>query len=127
MTATPTPTPTATADAIAPGFPIELIPAMDGATVLTTSFEEESDLVTVSMTGRTTATAEEVAAWYAKAFEERGFFPLTGDTVADTVSRDFVRDGGAETANVSVVPEDDGSVFTVGANVLPSTAEGARP
>ncbi|CEA07822.1 hypothetical protein BN1051_01145 [Arthrobacter saudimassiliensis] len=115
-----------TADPIAPGFPVEVVPPMDGATVLATSFDQEGDLVTVSLTGRTTATPEEVVAWYAKAFEERGFHPLEGETVGKTVSKDFVRDGGEETANVSVVPGDGSSAFTVGANVLSSTVDGAR-
>ncbi|WP_312178651.1 hypothetical protein [Arthrobacter sp.] len=123
-TSTPSSSPSESA-AVVEGFPETLIPLHTGSTPTATSFAEDGKLLTASLTASSAAAPEEIVAFYTQHFESKGFTALEGDTVDSTVSKDFARTTGAvtETANVSVVSRDGKAVYTVGANVLPESAE----
>ncbi|MBD8044961.1 hypothetical protein H9638_14210 [Arthrobacter sp. Sa2BUA2] len=111
--------------AIAEGFPENLIPLFAGSTPTATSFAEDGKLLTASLTASSAAAPEEIAAFYTRHFEALGFAALEGDAVDSTSTKDFARTTGAETetANVSMVIREGQTVYTVGANVLPESAE----
>lgn len=111
--------------AIVEGFPQKLIPLYAGSTPTATSFAEDGKLLTASLTASSAAAPEEIAAFYTQHFEAQGFTALEGDAVDSTSTKDFARTSGAETetANVSMVIREGQTVYTVGANVLPETAE----
>ncbi|MFW0769247.1 hypothetical protein ACLRGH_04375 [Arthrobacter koreensis] len=124
--ASPTTSPSPTS-AIAPGFPEALIPVFAGSEPTASSYESDGKLVTASMTASSPAAPEEILAFYTAHFEKLGFTALEGDAVDSTPAKDFARttDTETETVNVSVVTRNGSSVYTVGANVLPATAETA--
>lgn len=124
--ARPTPSPSPSS-AIAAGFPEALIPVFAGSEPTVSSYESDGGLVTASMTASSPATPEEILAFYTAHFEGLGFMALEGDAVDSTPAKDFARTTGpdTETVNVSVVTRDGTSIYTVGANVLPATAETA--
>ena len=82
-------------------------------------------MLNASLTATSSASAEEILAFYTAHFEKLGFTALEGDAVDSTPAKDFARTSGSETetANVSVVTREGSSIYTVGANVLPGTAE----
>ena len=123
-TSSPSSSPSESA-AIVEGFPETLIPLYTGSTPTATSFARDGKLLTASMTASATAAPAEIVAFYTQHFESKGFTALEGDTVGSTSTKDFARTTGAETetANVSVVTRDGKAVYTVGANVLPESAE----
>lgn len=123
-TAPPSPSPSP-APVIVEGFPQNLIPVYAGSTPTATSFAEDGTLLTASLTASSPAAPEEIAAFYTQHFEAQGFAALEGDAVDSTSTKDFARTSGAETetANVSMVSRDGQTVYTVGANVLPESAE----
>lgn len=122
----PAPSPSASS-AIAEGFPSTLIPVFTGSEATASSFEDDGQLVTASLTASSSAAPGEILAFYTAHFEELGFKALEGDSVDSTPAKDFARTTGSETetANVSVTTRDGSSIYTVGANVLPGTAETA--
>ena len=111
--------------AIAEGFPQTLIPLFAGSTPTATSFAEDGKLLTASLTASSAAAPEEIAAFYTQHFEAQGFAALEGDAVDSTSTKDFARTTGTETetANVSMVSREGQTIYTVGANVLPESAE----
>ena len=111
--------------AIAEGFPQTLIPLFAGSTPTATSFAEDGKLLTASLTASSAAAPEEIAAFYTQHFEAQGFAALEGDAVDTTSTKDFARTSGTETetANVSMVSREGQTIYTVGANVLPESAE----
>ena len=118
--ASPSPSP-----AIADGFPEELIPVYTGSEPSASSFEDDGTLLTASLTAGSAAAPEEILAFYTAHFEKLGFTALEGDAVDSTPAKDFARttESETETANVSVITREGKSIYTVGANVLPGTAE----
>ncbi len=124
-TAAPSPSPSS---AIAEGFPTALIPVFAGSEPTASSFEDDGQLLTASLTASSSAAPEEILAYYTAHFEKLGFTALEGDSVDSTPAKDFARTAGSETetANVSVTSRDGSSVYTVGANVLPGAAETAE-
>lgn len=123
-TASPAPAPSET-PAIAEGFPEALLPLYAGSEATASSFAEDSELLTASLTATSTAAPEEIISFYVAHFEAKGFTALEGESVDSTPTKDLARTTGeeTETVNVSVVTRDGESVYTVGANVLPATAE----
>ncbi|MFZ3452784.1 hypothetical protein [Arthrobacter sp. 7Tela_A1] len=123
-TVPPTATPSETS-AIAEGFPEALLPLYAGSEATASSFAEDSELLTASLTATSTATPEEIISFYVAHFEAKGFTALEGESVDSTPTKDLARTTGeeTETVNVSVVTRDGETVYTVGANVLPATAE----
>lgn len=111
--------------AIASGFPEDLVPVYTGSVPTASSFEDDGQLLTASLTATSSASAKEILAFYTTHFEKLGFTALEGDAVDSTPAKDFARTSGSETetANVSVVTREGSSIYTVGANVLPGTAE----
>ena len=127
VTATsPAPSPSASS-AVADGFPEALIPVFSGSEPTASSYEAEGGLLTASLTASSPASPEEILAFYTKHFEGLGFKALEGDAVDSTPAKDFARttESETETVNVSVITRDGNSIYTVGANVLPGTAETA--
>ena len=124
-TSAPSPSPSS---AIAEGFPEALIPVFAGSEPTASSFEDDGQLLTASLTASSSASAEEILAFYTTHFEGLGFTALEGDAVDSTPAKDFARTTGSETetANVSVTAREGSSIYTVGANVLPGTAETAE-
>lgn len=122
----PTPAPSPSS-AIADGFPEALIPVFAGSEPTASSFEADGGLLTASLTASSPAAPEEILAFYTTHFEGLGFTALEGDAVDSTPTKDFARTTGSETetVNVSVITRDGSSIYTVGANVLPGTAETA--
>ncbi|MCC3299166.1 hypothetical protein [Arthrobacter caoxuetaonis] len=123
-TASPAAAPSET-PAIAEGFPEALLPLYAGSEATASSFAEDSELLTASLTATSTAAPEEIISFYVAHFEAKGFTALEGESVDSTPTKDLARTTGeeTETVNVSVVTRDGESVYTVGANVLPATAE----
>lgn len=113
----------ATSSAVAEGFPTDVVSVMPGSTPLSTSFEETSELYTASLTASTSASAEEILAYYAAKFESQGFTSGKVETQKTATLQQFVRAGGNDTANVTVVPGDGGSTFTASINTLPESAK----
>ena len=113
--------------AIAEGFPEALVPVFAGSEPTASSFEDDGQLLTASLTASSSASPEEILAFYTTHFESLGFTALEGDSVDSTPAKDFARTtrSEAETAHVSVTSRDGSSIYTVGANVLPGTAETA--
>lgn len=111
--------------AIAAGFPKDLVPVYTDSVPTASSFEDDGQLLTASLTASSSASAEEILAFYTAHFEKLGFTALEGDAVDSTPAKDFARttDSETETANVSVITREGSSIYTVGANVLPGTAE----
>lgn len=124
-TTAPSPSPSS---AIAEGFPEALVPVFAGSEPTASSFEDDGQLLTASLTASSSASPEEILAFYTAHFEGLGFAALEGDAVESTPAKDFARTTGSETetANVSVTTRNGSSIYTVGANVLPGTAETAE-
>ncbi|MCC3270579.1 hypothetical protein MUG94_06425 [Arthrobacter gengyunqii] len=120
---TATPSATSTSGAIAEGFPTDLIPLLPGSTALTTSFEETSTLFTASLSGKTDSSAEEILAFYAKTFSAQGFTPADPEVQDPATVQQFVRSGGDDTANVTVVSRDGSFFYTASINTLPESAK----
>ena len=120
----PSPSPSQS-PAIAEGFPQKLIPLYAGSTPTATSFADDGKLLTASLTASSAASPEEIGAFYTQHFEAQGFTALEGDAVDSTSTKDFARTSGAETetANVSMVIREGHTFYTVGANVLPESAD----
>lgn len=96
---------------------------MPGSTPLSTSFEETPELFTASLVASTSASTEEILAFYSDAFEAQGFTPNDAENQGTATVRQFVRSGGDDTANVAVVPRDGGNTFTASVNILPESAK----
>ncbi len=122
--ASPTPSPgtSATVGNIVAGFPETLIPAMPGATVISSSFDKTAAPATVALVGSVAAPTAAVVDFYAKHLEGLGFKAVPGDAVGAVASKDFVRNG-TETVNVAVVEAAGVSTFTIGANVAVESAK----
>lgn len=120
---TASPSATSTSEAIAEGFPTDLIPLLPGSTALTTSFEETSTLFTASLSGSTDAPAKEILAFYAKAFSDQGFTPSDPEVQDPATVQQFVRSDGDDTANVTVVSRDGSFFYTASINTLPESAK----
>ena len=118
------PSETAGSSAVAEGFPTDVISVMPGSNPLSTSFEETSDLYTASLTASTSASAEEILAYYAAKFEGQGYASSgKPEKQGAATLQQFVRAGGNDTANVTVVPGDGGRTFTASVNTLPESAK----
>ncbi|MET3719800.1 hypothetical protein ABIB27_001647 [Arthrobacter sp. UYEF21] len=104
------------------GFPTTLIPVMPGATVISSSFDKNSQPATVALVASLTAPTAAVADFYTKHLEGLGFKAVPGDAVGAVASKDFVRNGN-ETVNVAVVEAAGVSTFTIGANVAVEAAK----
>lgn len=120
---TASPSADSTSSAIAEGFPSDLIPLLPGSTALTTSFEETSTLFTASLSGRTDSTTEEILDFYAKTFSDQGFTPAEPEVQDPATVQQFVRSGGDDTANVTVVSRDGSLFYTASINTLPESAK----
>ncbi len=120
---TATPSADSTSSAIAEGFPSDLIPLLPGSTALTTSFEETSTLFTASLSGRTDSSAKDILAFYAKTFSDQGFTPAEPEVQDPATVQQFVRSGGDDTANVTVVSRDGSFFYTASINTLPESAK----
>ncbi|MDN3481690.1 hypothetical protein QMA10_07100 [Arthrobacter sp. APC 3897] len=118
---TATPSTTSTSTAIAEGFPTDLIPLLPGSTALTTSFEETDALFTASLSGSTDSPAKEILAFYAKTFSDQGFTPSDPEEQGPATVQQFVRSGGDDTANVTVVSRDGSFFYTASINTLPES------
>lgn len=117
------PSGTATTTAIAEGFPTDVISVLPGSTPLSTSFEETPELYTASLTASTGTPAAEILAYYAAKFEAQGFTAGKVEKQGSATLQQFVRSGGSDTANVTVVPADTGSTYTASINTLPESAK----
>ena len=107
---------------IAAGFPEALIPAMPGATVISSSFDKNSAPATVALVASITAPTAAVVDFYTRHLEGLGFKAVPGDAVGAVASKDFVRNDN-ETVNVAVVEKAGVSTFTIGANVAVESAK----
>ncbi|WP_250545499.1 hypothetical protein [Paenarthrobacter sp. DKR-5] len=103
------------------GFPKTLLPVFTGAKVLATSVDRTGTPATASLVASTPATPESIISFYTKALTDQGFKALAGNEVGSTPSKDFVRNDGKETVNLSVVRVGSTSTFTIGANVAPES------
>lgn len=126
LTASPSPSASpntsATVGAIVEGFPQQLLPLMNGATVVSSSFDKASAPATAALVGTVTAPTASVIDFYSKTLEGQGFKAVPGDKVGGVASKDFVR-GDKETVNLSVVEAAGVSTFTIGANVAAESAK----
>ena len=96
---------------------------MPKSTPLSTSFEETAELYTASLTASTSVPAAEILAYYAARFESQGFTSSKPETQGAATLQQFIRAGGDDTANVTVVPGDGGNTFTASINTLPESAK----
>ncbi len=96
---------------------------LPGSTPLSTSFEETPELYTASLTASTDTSVEEILAYYAQKFEAQGFTSGKVEKQGTATLQQFVRSGGSDTANVTVVPADNGSTYTASINTLPESAK----
>jgi hypothetical protein len=106
----------ATVGALVPGFPVQLLPVMPGAKVVSSSFDKTTVPATAALVGSISAPAADVLAYYTKELEAQGFKAVPGESVGAVPSKDFLR-GDNETVNISVVETAGVSTFTIGANV----------
>ncbi|MBP3036861.1 hypothetical protein J2M53_11450 [Arthrobacter sp. zg-ZUI100] len=119
----PSPSATASAPPIAPGFPTDVLPIMPDSTPLATSFETDDKLFTASLTATTSASTDAVLAYYAAEFTAQGFTPTEAENQGSATLRQFVRSGGEEIANVTVVPREGTATYTVSVNTLAEPAK----
>lgn len=117
------PSASASASPVVPGFPTNLVPIMPDSTPLATSFETSEKEFIASLTATTAATTEEVLAFYAAEFTAQGFTPTEAENQGTATLRQFIRSGGEEVANVTVVPRDKMATYTVSINTLPESAK----
>ncbi|WP_104160756.1 hypothetical protein [Arthrobacter sp. ZGTC212] len=96
---------------------------LPGSTALTTSFEETSTLFTASLSGSTDSSTKEILAFYAKTFSAQGFTPSDPEVQDPATVQQFVRSGGDDTANVTVVSRDGSFFYTASINTLPESAK----
>ncbi|MCC9197876.1 hypothetical protein QNO08_06265 [Arthrobacter sp. zg-Y820] len=96
---------------------------MPKSTPVSTSFEETPELFTASLTATTSASTEEILAYYAGEFEAQGFTPNDAKNEGTATLRQFVRAGGDDLANVTVVPRDGSFTYTASINLLPESAK----
>jgi len=126
LTAPPSPSAapntSATVGAVVEGFPKQLLPLMNGATVVSSSFDKASTPATAALVAKVPAPTAAVVDFYTKALETQGFKAVPGDAVGGVASKDFVR-GENETVNLSVVEAAGVSTFTIGANVAAESAK----
>ena len=122
--ASPTASPgtSATVGKIVAGFPEKLIPVMPGATVISSSFDKNSEPSTAAMVASLTAPTAAVVDFYTKHLKGLGFKAVPGEAVGAVASKDFVRNDN-ETVNVAVVEAAGVATFTIGANVAVESAK----
>ncbi|WP_233496557.1 hypothetical protein [Renibacterium salmoninarum] len=94
-----------------------MLPLLPGAQVKQSAFDKTKEPAGASLVGATTSSATDIVAFYTKAFGDQGFSLLPGEDVGAVVSKDFVRNNGQETINLSVTTDAGTSTFTLGANV----------
>lgn len=102
------------------GFPA-LVPVPRRAVVTSSAVQPGADgTLTISVTGRSTASTRALVRFYRKALNRAGFRYARGHVLArGTAGTAFSRSGGAELLTVAVV--DDGATrsFSVGGTVTP--------
>ncbi|AJT40709.1 hypothetical protein [Psychromicrobium lacuslunae] len=106
-----------TVNALIPGFPKTLLPLLPGATVKLSAVDKSTTPATASLVGSTTSSSSAIVDFYTKAFKAQGFTALPGGNVGAVVSKDFVRQNGQESVNLSISSEGGSSTFTLGASV----------
>lgn len=88
-----------------------------GAQVKQSAFDKSKDPAAASLVATTTASNDDIVAFYTKAFTDQGFSLLAGDASGGLLSKDFVRSDGKETISLSITSENGLNTFTLGANV----------
>jgi hypothetical protein len=114
----PTSGPTrALAGGLVEGFPTDLVPVPVGAEVTASSVVEGEGTRQVSLSGRSDTAAAELLSFWRGALTAQGFTELPGNAPEGTVRATFVRGGGAELLDVSVLSGEGGQTFTVGGQI----------
>ncbi len=108
---------TSTVGNLVGGFPSTLLPLFTGAQVKQSAFDKSKDPAAASLVATTTASSDDIVAFYTKAFTDQGFSLLPGDASGGLLSKDFVRSDGKETISLSITSENGLNTFTLGANV----------
>ncbi len=100
------------------GFPTDVVPVPEGATITLSSLVRDGDVLAVSVAGETTASAEEVIGAARRRLREQGFDEAEAPQPDGGAAATFVRSDGAENISVTVLPEDGVSRFTVGGQLV---------
>lgn len=117
---TPPPTQVA-AGAVVSGFPSRLVPLPPGTTVRTSAVQRHGDLVDVSVSAVTAASAQDLLAFYGKALTAAGFSQTRGSMLpAGATGLAFARDGGRELLVLAVVDRRWSRSFSLGGTVAAS-------
>lgn len=119
--ASPSSTTTSTVGALVAGFPSKSLPILDGAQVKQSAYERGSDSAKASLVLTTSKSAKDAVDFYTKVFTSAGFKQLPGDAVGSLESRTFVRNEGAENANVSALTDSGTTTVTVAMTVAPGS------
>ena len=110
-----------TVGALAPGFPTDLVPLPEGATVLVSSAEQVpgTELWTISLNLRTPQPTDDLMAAVRGPLTEAGFDEeAPEDLQAELAAQStFSRDGGVELLTVGVLDRDDVRTLTLGGTV----------
>jgi len=120
LLAAPTAT-AATVGGLAPGFPSDLLPVPDDATVLLSSAEPvpDSDLVTISLNLRTTASTKDLLAAVGKPLEKAGFTRSDPDEKEPDLAAQasFARHDGKEHVLLGILDSGDVRTLTLSGQV----------
>lgn len=103
------------------GFPATLLPLMDGAQIKQSAFDKSKDPAVASLVASSTASNDDIVAFYTKAFTDQGFTLVPTDPVGGLVIKDFFRNDGKEQITLSISSENGSNTFTLGANVAPAS------
>lgn len=98
-------------------FPKTLLPLLPGATVKLSALDKTTTPATASLVGTTNSNSKAIVDFYTKSFSAQGFSALAGGNVGAVISKDFVRKGGKESINLSIVTDGGSTTFTLGASV----------
>lgn len=108
---------TSTVGNLVSGFPSTLLPLLDGAEVKQSAFDLSKERAAASLVATSTASNEEIVAFYTKAFSDQGFTLLPGESAVGSLTKDFVRNDGKERLTLSISSDNGVNTFTLGANV----------
>jgi len=115
-TATPSGSPTGVAvGKVVEGFPLDVLPLLPEAEVtLSNVVAQDGGGRTVALAGRTTRSAEEVAAFYTQALTAQGFTATTPPAVQGAVVTTFTRGAAADLLTLSITSSGGLQDFSIG-------------